>query len=77
VIFRWFSDSSLAFDLPKLIALPPPTCSWRMNTRNRTTSTIMGSQVISTCCQKPPSASRASSYWIFDLFSFSMIVSPR
>ncbi len=52
VIFRWFSDSSLAFDLPKLIALPPPTWSWRMKTRNRTTSTNIGSQVTKTCCQK-------------------------
>ena len=25
VTFFWFSESSLAFDLPKLMALPPPT----------------------------------------------------
>ena len=59
VIRRWLSESSLAFDLPKLIALPPPTWIWRMNTRNRTISTTIGSQVASSCCQKPPSLSRA------------------
>ncbi len=61
VILRWFSDSSLAFDLPKLIALPPPTCSWRMNTRNRTTRTSIGSQVTKICCQKPFSLSLTTS----------------
>ncbi len=61
VILRWFSDSSLAFDLPKLIALPPPTWSWRMKTRNSTTSTSIGNQVTNTCCQKPFSFSLTTS----------------
>ena len=59
VIRRWLSDSSLALDFPKLIALPPPTWICRMNTRNSTIRTTIGSQVASSCCQKPPSLSRA------------------
>ncbi len=61
VILRWFSESSFAFDLPKLIALPPPTWSCRMNSRKRTTSTSIGNQVMNTCCQKPFSFSFTTS----------------
>ena len=41
VTLLWCSVRSLAFDLPKLIALPPPACSWRMKkkkSRKRKTS---------------------------------------
>ena len=41
VTLLWCSVMSFAFDLPKLIALPPPDCSWRMKkkkSRNRKTS---------------------------------------
>ena len=61
VILRWFSESSFALDLPKLIALPPPTCSCRMKSRNRTTRTSIGNQVMKTCCQKPFSFSLTTS----------------
>ena len=40
VILLWCSVMSFARDFPKLIALPPPDCSWRMkkkNSRNRKT----------------------------------------
>ena len=39
VTLLWLSLSSLAFDFPKDIALPPPACSWRM--RNRKISRMM------------------------------------
>ena len=61
VILRWFSESSLALDLPKLIALPPPTWSWRMNSRNSTTITSIGSQVANIVCQKLVSGSLTTS----------------
>ncbi len=58
VTFFWFSESSLALDLPKLMALPPPTWSCRMKRRKTTATTRIGSQVMRICCQKPPSLSR-------------------
>src|ERR1017187_3203227 len=76
VTFFWFSDSSLAFDLPKLMALPPPTCSWRMKSKKTTATTRIGSHVMRICCQKPPSLSRTILYVIPALFSFSRVCSP-
>ena len=43
VTLFWCSVSSFAFDLPKLIALPPPACSWRMKKKKMTTSSSIGS----------------------------------
>ena len=37
-----FSVISFAFDLPKLIALPPPAWSWRMKTKKRRKSATIG-----------------------------------
>ena len=47
----WFSVSRRARDLPKLIALPPPACIWRMKNTQRPISTRNGTHQISICCQ--------------------------
>gem|GEM_PF-4307847 len=47
----WFSESSFALLLPKLIALPPPACSWRMRKTKRMQMTPMGSQLTTICAQ--------------------------
>ena len=52
VTLFWCSVSSLALDLPKLMALPPPACSWRMKRKNMTNRNSIGSQEISSDCQK-------------------------
>ena len=57
VTLFWCSVSSFAFDLPKLIALPPPDLQLAHEERKSTTRNSIGSHVTSTCCQKPPSFS--------------------
>ena len=47
----WFSVSSRARDLPKLIALPPPACIWRTKKTQSPISTRNGTHQISICCQ--------------------------
>jgi hypothetical protein len=49
------SVSRRALDLPKLMALPLPLCSWRMKRKKMTSSTIIGSHDSSTCGQMLPS----------------------
>ncbi len=44
VIFCWFSVRSLARDFPKLMALPPPPCIWRMKNIQTPMSSIIGNQ---------------------------------
>ncbi len=61
VTLFWFSESSFALDLPKLIALPPPAWSWRMNRKKNTTITSIGSQVANIVCQKLVSGSLTTS----------------
>ena len=43
VTLLWLSESSFAFDLPKVIALPPPPCSWRMKKMKKTKRKTIGS----------------------------------
>ena len=52
VTLFWCSPSSLALDLPKLIALPPPAWSWRMNRKKMTTSASIGSHEPSSSVQQ-------------------------
>ncbi len=44
VTLLWVSVKSLAFDLPKVIALPPPDCICRMKNIHTPMRRIMGSQ---------------------------------
>ena len=44
----WRSVSSLAFDLPKPMARPPPDCIWRMKNTQTATMSRIGSQLIRT-----------------------------
>ena len=48
----WFSVSSRARDLPKLIALPPPACIWRMKKTQSPTIRSIGNHMISIWRQK-------------------------
>ena len=50
VTLFWCSVSSFALDLPKLIALPPPACSWRMKKKKITNRKTIGSQETSSVC---------------------------
>ncbi len=47
----WFSVSRRARDLPKLIALPPPACIWRMKKIQSPIMSRNGRYQISACCQ--------------------------
>ena len=51
-----FSESSFARDLPKLIALPPPDCSWRKSRNQSPMNSSIGSQLISSDCHTPVSS---------------------
>jgi len=51
----WFSVSRRARDLPKLIALPPPACIWRMKKIHTPMISSSGAHMMSTWRQKPPS----------------------
>ncbi len=51
VTLLWFSLRSLALDLPKLIALPPPAWSWRMRKTKRMQRTPKGIQETRNCAQ--------------------------
>ncbi len=47
------SFSRRARDLPKLIALPPEACSWRMKKKKITSRKIIGSQVTRMLVHRP------------------------
>ncbi len=51
VTLLWFSLKSFAFDLPKLIAFPPPACSWRIRKTKSIHSTPSGIQETRNCAQ--------------------------
>ena len=51
VTLLWFSESSFALLLPKLIALPPPAWSWRMRKTKRMQRTPRGIQETRNCAQ--------------------------
>ena len=51
----WFSVSRRARDLPKLIALPPPACIWRMKKIQSPTISSSGNHMIRIWRQKPAS----------------------
>ena len=76
VTWCWFSVSSRARDLPKLIALPPPACIWRMkNTQSPTISSI-GNHMISIWRQKLPSGLGCARISTFCARSFASSSSP-
>ena len=52
----WFSVSRRARDLPKLIALPPPDCSWRNRRNQSPMKSSIGSQLINSDCHTPVSS---------------------
>ena len=52
VTLLWCSVMSFAFDLPKLIALPPPDCSCRMKKKKRRKRKTSGRYWTSTVTQK-------------------------
>ncbi len=51
VTLLWCSVMSLAFDLPKLMALPPPDWSWRMKKKKRRKRKTSGRYCSSTATQ--------------------------
>ena len=51
----WFSVRSRALDLPKLMALPPPACIWRMKKIHRPMISSSGNHMIRIWRQKPAS----------------------
>src|SRR5712692_8202803 len=67
VTLLWFSLRSFAFDLPKLIALPPPACSWRIKKMNRTQMMASGIQETRNCahsdCESSFSKERLTPFW--------------
>ena len=52
----WLSVRSRALDLPKLIALPPPDCSWRMKKKKIAISKSIGSHDSNSCGHIEPSS---------------------
>ena len=52
VTLLWCSVMSLAFDLPKLMALPPPAWSWRMKKKKRRKRKTSGRYWTRTVTQK-------------------------
>ena len=51
VTLFWCSVMSLAFDLPKLMAFPPPAWSWRMKKKKRRKRNTSGRYCTSTVTQ--------------------------
>ena len=67
-----FSERSLARLLPKDIALPPPTCIWRMKKIQTPTSSSMGAHwTRATKYQGSASSGRASIVTFFSRSSFT------
>jgi hypothetical protein len=67
VTLCWFSVRSLARLFPKDIALPPPTCIWRMKNTQRPISRIIGNQLTRSTYQNgsgPRGARRCERPWL-------------
>ncbi len=61
VTLCWFSVRSFARLLPKDMALPPPTCIWRMKNTHRPIKRIIGNQLTRSTYQKGSGSSRRAS----------------
>ena len=70
----WFSFSRRARLLPKDMALPPPTCIWRMKKIHTPISRSMGNQFTSSTKYQGESSSGLAAMRMF--FSLSVFTSP-